>query len=244
MGTLPRRSRIDLEIERETVMRLSIERKSPAEIAQILGIDYKLVSAHLTTIRKRAAERAGASFDLYLAEGMAELDQLAAEAWAGWRRSVLPATVTQEQVETAGDETQPAVSVGGVPGAAVDPVTDPVPGERGPIGTGSGPVRLGTVMPTRALRHAQRTTVKTTAGDPRFLDVVLKTIELRMKMLGVRDARNPAAGATSGQIPLSWIRDQAGTVAAVEAEIMRLRGHDDERTEAQRGASGEHLWDS
>lgn len=223
MGTLPRRSRIELEIERDRVMQLSIERKSPAEIAQTLGIDYKLVSAHLTTIRKRAAERSAASFDLYLAEGMAELDQLAAEAWAGWRRSVLPATITQEQVETAGNETQPAVSVGGVPRAAVDPDPDPLSGEDGPTDNGSGPVRFGTVMPTRALRHAQSTTVKTTAGDPRFLDVVLKTVELRMKMLGVREARNPAAGATSGQIPLSWIRDQAGAVADVEAEILRLR---------------------
>ncbi len=109
---------------RRQVAALYLQGKTQTEIARLLGTTQPRVCLHLKAIRKEWLASCVRDFDEAVAEELAKLNNIEAEAWAAFERSCQPATVTQEKVatNTKGVAVQRVV---GMKVAAIEGVGDP-----------------------------------------------------------------------------------------------------------------------
>ncbi len=85
---------------RRQVAALYLQGKSQCEIATILGTRQPTVCLDLKRIREEWLASCVRDFDEAVAEELAKLNNLEAEAWAAFERSCQPSTATQEKVAT------------------------------------------------------------------------------------------------------------------------------------------------
>jgi hypothetical protein len=137
-------------------------------IAARFGVTQQLISADLKVIRAEWRRAMIKEYDAYKAEQVATINAVAAEALRGWRRSLRDAEKVTRKVTPADPPPSPAAGEGD---AATVPPSSP------------------TVTEETAVTEGQ-------AGDPRFLQVMLKCVEERNRLYGVTDGQAPAPPIT------------------------------------------------
>lgn len=83
---LIKRTKNEVENDRDAIKGLILKNKSPKEISQELGIPYPLVVSDLNAISKRWQE-AVIDLDISKAEQLEKLNLLEKELWASWEKS-------------------------------------------------------------------------------------------------------------------------------------------------------------
>ena len=97
VNTGPKRTKLQRQLDRETVARLTLQGWSQLDIAQFLEVDQSTVSRYLRAIQQQWKESAIRDFDLDRQRELQRLSLLEKEYWAGWQRS-------QEGKETSVNE--------------------------------------------------------------------------------------------------------------------------------------------
>lgn len=192
---------------RKKVAALYVQGKTQWDIARRLGCGQGTVSKDLAAIREEWKARSVRDFESRLAEELARLDALEAEAWAGWARSRRDAETVHRQTDSVRQS----------------PTNDkgkPTP----PRGKPAPPAQ--NLVP---IRETVRKTTKGQAGDPRFLERVAWCVETRLKLMGL--LRGPAT--VVNQPIIDWSVIMGGVPLdqpvpdAIEAQIVEALEHRD-----------------
>ncbi len=156
MGAPNRRRRVEISDRRRLVADLYVRGHKQQEIADQLGVTQPIVSKDLAAIQAEWQRLRVADMDQLKRLELERIDRREREAWDAWERSKQP-TVT-EKLATAED------SVGS---AAADGTQEK-----------PGAAKLETT------KRVERTTVSS-AGNPRFLEIVEGCVQQRCKILGL-----------------------------------------------------------
>jgi hypothetical protein len=209
---------------RTKVAKLYLLGKTQYEIAREVGCSQGTVGNDLSALREEWLASALLDFGEAKARELARIDNLESEAWAAWYRSAEDSRTYRRRVEEAaewdedGDEgAGEGASVGEdeAPGAFDDdqgaedgasskaarpgrtparpprpprPVPKPLRAQKGPVPPKMRPVRAST-----------ETTLKSGAGDPRFLERVAWCIDTRLKLMGAYKS-----GTTVNNLIVRW----------------------------------------
>lgn len=104
-NTGPKRTKLQRQLDRETVARLTLQGWSQLDIAQFLEIDQSTVSRDLKAIQQQWKESAIRDFDLDRQQELQRLSMLEKEYWKGWERSQQgKETSLTEKLATGKDE--------------------------------------------------------------------------------------------------------------------------------------------
>lgn len=88
MGSIgTNRTKLQRQLDRETVARLTLQGWGQTEIAQFLEVDQSTVSRDLKAIQKQWKESSIRDFDLDRQQELQRLAMLEKEYWAAWERS-------------------------------------------------------------------------------------------------------------------------------------------------------------
>lgn len=199
---------------RTKVAKLYLLGKTQYEIAKEVRCSQGTVGNDLAALREEWLASALLDFGEAKARELARIDNLEAEAWDAWYRSAEDARTYRRRVEEAaeweedgdgdeageeedgpGDEGDggPDRSAGG-PRAGTRPPRapraplEPLRAQRGPV-----PPRM------RPVRASSETTLKSGAGDPRFLERVAWCIDTRLKLMGAYKS-----GTTVNNLIVRW----------------------------------------
>lgn len=147
----------EYEQHRTAMMQMWIQGYSQADIATHFGLTQPTISNHLRRVRDEwRADRVGDMDELKALE-MARIDAVQREAWDAWRLSLEP--VEREVVNKAGRKNPPAKTKAKRDSADDDRVS---------------------VTAIDITTYRQRG-----MGNPKYLDIILKCIEQRSRLLGL-----------------------------------------------------------
>ena len=83
----PIRSKAKREFDRAEIARLHLQGQTQEQIAQAVGLSRPTIAREIKILIELWRERALADTTAVRGQELAKLDQLAAQAWAGWHRS-------------------------------------------------------------------------------------------------------------------------------------------------------------
>jgi hypothetical protein len=101
---------VPAEYRRQEVARRYLQGEYQSAIAKVFNVTQQQISVDLKALRKAWRESALADTDAKIAEELARIDLVEAEAWAAWERSKQPREVTVTE-QTDGQTTQRKASV-------------------------------------------------------------------------------------------------------------------------------------
>lgn len=178
---------------RQEIIQLQVYGLTHAEIGRRLGISQVAVTKHIQRIEAEYKAERLEVLDVVKQRDLARLDALERQAWVGWFRSLKDKVQVKEEdtaegpglvpVDGDGDEDEEwedrdgrgsDLVWGDIGGGVVA-----LDGETGTEGRIDGRVEL---VPTKRKREVKRTGQ---SGNPAFLEVVLKCMERRAKLLGL-----------------------------------------------------------
>lgn len=151
---------------REKVASLYIQGRSQFEIGMAVGVSQSTVCGDMKVVMAEWEERAIQTYDKIVTRELAKLDELERQYWEAWHRSV-------GKVRDFVHEKKSVELAVGEP----DEHQEPQP-HGGSLKRNEGPV-----LP--AIERKRRVNTKHLAGNPAFLDGVMKCIERRCHILGV-----------------------------------------------------------
>jgi len=168
-----------------TTAQLYLARKTQTEIAAVIGVSQRQISYDLKAIEKEWFESSMVDLDERKAEELARLDAVEAECWAAWERSKQnkerrSVTRTQEKIEP----------------------TDKRRKEAEERGENAEAVIMADKTTSTSSQEGQ-------VGDGRFLDGVLRCVNMRMTILGIdapprKEIEDPPDHSTSEVDLESW----------------------------------------
>ena len=189
------------EERRERVAALYLAGKSQSVIAGLVGASQPTVSNDLAALRERWRANAECDFDAKLAEELAKLDHLEAEAWAGWYRSC-------EDAETKVTKMEKALK--------------PPKVKKGSSSAEAAAGRSAVLIPVKVVTE---TTTKGQVGDVRFLIEVREIVIARLKLLGAFPKEQHNTNVNVATFPWDQL---AGRVTnedcPIEAELRAMEG--------------------
>lgn len=101
----PKRTKVQRELDRQTVAKLALQGWHQVNIAQFLELHQSTVSRDIKAIQQQWKESAIRDFDLDRQEELQRLSMLEKEYWAGWERSQQSKEVSlSERLATGKDE--------------------------------------------------------------------------------------------------------------------------------------------
>ena len=183
---------IDLERRRFRVARMFRMGMTQQEIAAELRIAQSTVSEDLKIVREEWKKHRVMAWDDRLAELAGEIGGVRAEAWQAWDRSL-------REVETK-TTARTSETAGGPEG-----------GESGPEGA----------VAAAATIRKQRSR-KSGVGNPRFLDIILQTVERECRLFGIDAPLKFAQTDPTGQKESQQKTSESETQIALLCELFRL----------------------
>lgn len=173
----PHRSQLRRELDRKRIAdALLMSDASARQIAARLGLSSSTVRRDLRVLREEWKRERLQDHDAWVARQLQELALTIRESWAGWIRSQEPSK--QSKMRSRGLTKKP----------------DP---------RGGGRVKI---KAEDVLEFEQTSKEQTSAGDPRFLEVVERCLASRARLLGLNQPVKVAPTDPTGERPYSDVR--------------------------------------
>ena len=180
------------------------------KIAQAEGVSRVQITRDLGVIRTEWLESSLMAFDQRQAEELARLDKLEAEAWEAWERSKRDQEILTAQ------------TIKGRMGKTATKVYN---------ADGSTTVTHASVQLPELSRTSKA--VRTSAGDPKFLDRIAHCIEMRCKILGLLTKDDDSK--TAGPVPIATFVIHAPPPVEQQANVLTV-----EHQPLAEGVNGTH----
>lgn len=204
---------VTLERQRK-VSELYREGYSQHIIAQKVGVGISTVCSDIRAIKDLWLSLNSEEVAAKVVEQLAKLDRIEEQAWKAWHRSCEPAVINHKKREAQ----RQAVK------------TD----ETTPDGKPKYELKL---VPTKIIDEE---TQKGQAGDPRFLDQVMKCVEMRLKVMGA--LKPDQNNSTVNILRVSWDellgRPKETDADMIEAKISNVRASNGEGIQSHPPANG------
>lgn len=173
-----------LDRRRMDVARMYLEGHSLYTMADKHGVAHTTIKNDLKHIRQAWLQRMAEAFDAKKAEELAKIDHVEDQAWVGWYSSLRDDVVRSRRTET-------------MPAKEEEGEVETPRSKRGYINASEYGVAARKVV----LKTVEVFEKRGQSGNPRFLEVVMSCVEMRMKALGMLKESSATASASIG---INW----------------------------------------
>jgi hypothetical protein len=210
------------------VARLYLQGLTLWQIAQEVKVSQNTICKDLEQIRLEWLQSSLRDFDQRKAEELARLERVESEAWAAWVKSKFDQEQHRTKIHKEREEARRSKDKGNDKGRNGSKNTK---GQEGPS------ERARARMEIKSMEEELLS--KGSNGDPRFLEIVMKCIDMRLKVIGAYKS-NPS---TTNQLIIQWdeLYQRSSEVNPIQRQLLELAGGDARLISGEQEQEGDTL---